>query len=301
MLIKSIARYDQVDTRTEDPLAGWERIAARNLHRVTSKSTAYVILVSRNAKDLGHMFDSVLKKGNVPKNRFGTSTIISILVHGSLFALVFYLTTRPPPVKEDLSEVKFFAAAPPPPPPPPPPPKKSVTKTEKTVVKKVDAIIQPKEIPQDKPKEAEPQKEEEDSSEDEGVEGGVEGGVVGGVVGGVLGGVVGGTIGGTLGGQGTEVLPFGEGMTRPVVDVAELTHSIYSREAREAQVQGTMIVRCHVMVDGSVNSCRIIKTLPHLAEAVLARIQSMRLKPATFQGKPISIDYVFNFKFELPR
>lgn len=244
------------------------------------------------------MFDSVLNKGNVQKSRFGTGTIISIVIHASLVAIVVYLTTRPPPVKEDVSEVKFFAAAPPPPPPPPPPPAHKKTQTEHKVVKKPDAIIQPKEIPQEKPKEAEPQKEEPASSasDDDGVEGGVEGGVVGGVVGGVIGGVIGGTVGGT----GTEVVAFGEGMTRPVIDIPDLQRSLYTREAREAQVHGMMIVKCKVLNDGTIEDCRVIKTLPFLGESVIKKLQSMRAKPGTFQGKPISIDYVFNFNFQMP-
>lgn len=240
------------------------------------------------------MFDSVLNKGNVPKSRFGTGTVISIAVHLGLVALTVYLTTRPPPIKEDLSEVKFFAAVPPPPPPPPPPPKKSSTKVERKVVPKPDAIIQPKEIPREKPKEAEP---EEASSDDDGVEGGVEGGVIGGVVGGVIGGVVGGTVGGT----GTDVVPFGEGMTRPQYDQGQLIHNLYTREATEARVEGMMIVKCNVLTDGTVRNCRVLKPLPHLSEAVIARIQSMKVQPATFQGRPIAIDYVFNFQFRMPR
>jgi periplasmic protein TonB len=243
------------------------------------------------------MFDSVLNKGTVPKSRFGTGTIISIAVHLGLVALTVYLTTRPPPVKEDLTEVKFFASAPPPPPPPPPPPKKSTTKVEKKVVPKPDQIIQPKEIPQEKPKEAEPAKEDTSSSEDEGVEGGVEGGVIGGVVGGVIGGVV----GGSLGGSGTDVVPFGEGMTRPTYDQSQLVHNLYTREATEARVEGMMIVKCNVLTDGTVKNCRVLKPLPHLSEAVINRIQSMRVQPASFQGRPIAIDYVFNFQFRLPR
>ena len=244
------------------------------------------------------MFDSVLNKGNVPQSRFGTGTVISIAVHVSLVALVVYLTTRPPPVKEDFNEVKFFAAAPPPPPPPPPPPAHK-KQTEHKVVKKPDAIIQPKEIPTEKPKEAEPKKEEASSaSDDDGVEGGVEGGVVGGVVGGVIGGVVGGTVGGT----GSDVLAFGEGMTRPDFDKSILQRGdVFSREAREAQVQGLMIVKCKVLADGTVQDCRVIKTLPFLAETVVHKLESMKIKPATFQGKPVSVDYVFNLNFKLPR
>jgi hypothetical protein len=56
-----------------------------------------------------------------------------------------------------------------------------------------------------------------------------------------------------------------------------------------------------VGVDGSVKNCRVIKPLPHLSELALAAMQSMTCKPATFQGQAISIDYVQNFQFKLPR
>jgi periplasmic protein TonB len=239
------------------------------------------------------MFDNVLNRGNVPKTRFGWGTTISVAVHVGLLGLTIYLTTRPPPVKEDLTEVKFFAMAPPPPPPPPPPPKRHEAKVETKVKPRSDQLIQPREIPQEKPKEEEHQDKAPDP--EEGVEGGVEGGMVGGVIGGVMGGVVGGSLGGT------DVVPFGEGMTRPEYDRSELVHNLYTREASEAAIQGMVIVKCNVLADGSVRNCRVLKPLPFLADAVVARIQSMRLRPATFQGKPISIDYVFNFSFAPPR
>jgi protein TonB len=236
------------------------------------------------------MFDSVLNRGNVPKTRFGWGTAISITVHVALVGLTIYLTTRPPPVKEDLTEVKFFAMAPPPPPPPPPPPKRT-TKVETKVKPRSDQIIQPKEIPQDRPKE----EEHKDTPPDEGVEGGVEGGMVGGVLGGVLGGAVGGI-------TGTDVVPFGEGMTRPECDKAAMTTGIYAREALEAQVEGLMLVKCNVLVDGTVRNCRVLKPLPFLSDPMVSRLQSLRCsRPAMYQGKAVSIDYVFNFKFTVPR
>ena len=60
-------------------------------------------------------------------------------------------------------------------------------------------------------------------------------------------------------------------------------------------------LKCNILIDGSVKNCRVIKPLPHLSEAVLAAMGSMTCKPATFQGQPISIDYVQNFQFKLPR
>lgn len=248
------------------------------------------------------MFDSVLTGGNVPKSRFGAGAVISVIVHVVLLGIVFFLSTRPPAVEKEDAEVKFFAAAPaaaPPPPPPPPPASKPKTqKTEKKVIKKPDQIIQPKEIPQDKPKEAEPEPAQEESSEAE--EGGQEGGVVGGVAGGVVGGVVGGQVGGTLGGTGPDVLPFGEGMTRPVGDASNRAPQ-YTREALEARIQGLMLVKCTITVEGELRNCRVIKPLPHMDKAVLDALSKWRFAPVTFQGRAVAVDYVIPVRLVIPR
>lgn len=245
------------------------------------------------------MFDSVLGKGSAPKSRLGAGTVISIAFHAALLLGVFMMSTYEPEEEEGPEATVTFFAAPPPPPPPPPPPKRksSQQKVEKKIIKKPDVIQQPKTIPIEKPPEVEPAPEEEiTEEEDEGVEGGVEGGVVGGVVGGVLGGVVGGQLGGQLG---SEVLPFGEGMTRPVK--LEGREPQYTREALEARVQGLMIVKCVITIEGKVENCRIIKPLPHMEQAVLQALSTQRYKPVTFQGRPVSVDYVFNIRLVLPK
>lgn len=248
------------------------------------------------------MFDSVLDRGQGPKSRFGVGTAISVILHVGLFGLALWLSMRPPPAEEKEIEVTLKAtmAPPPPPPPPPPPASSSKPKTQQKKPKKPDQIVQPKEIPKEAPKEAEPSEEpqQEEASEEE-VEGGVEGGVAGGVVGGVVGGVIGGVVGGQLGGTGTDVLPFGAGMTRP--EKISGPQPEYTREALEARVAGTMIVKCVVTVEGRVERCRIIKPLPHMERAVLDALTSSRYKPVTFQGRPVQVDYTFTLNFKLPR
>ncbi|MFP2925722.1 energy transducer TonB [Pyxidicoccus sp. 3LG] len=248
------------------------------------------------------MFDSVLDRGQGPRSRFGVGATVSVILHVGLFGLAFWLSTRPPPVEEKEIEVTLKAtmAPPPPPPPPPPPASSSKPKTQQKKPKKPDQIVQPKEVPKEVPKEAEPAEEpaEEEATEEE-VEGGVEGGVAGGVVGGVVGGVIGGVVGGQLGGTGTDVLPFGAGMTRP--EKISGPQPEYTREALEARVAGTMIVKCVVTVEGRVERCRIIKPLPHMDRAVLDALTSSRYKPVTFQGRPVQVDYTFTLNFKLPR
>jgi len=228
-----------------------------------------------------------------------------VILHVGLFALSLWLSSRPQEEPEEAitTEVTLKMGQMAPPPPPPPPPAPSKKKTNPTPKKpKKDVIIPPKEIPQTKPPEVEQTDaapaEEEEASEEE-VEGGVEGGVAGGVVGGVVGGVIGGVVGGQLGGTGTDVLPFGEGMTRPEPLVAPKIE--YTREALAARVQGLMIVKCVITTEGKLERCRIIKPLAHMEQAVLDALYSARYKPVTFQGRPVAVDYVFNLRLQMPR
>ena len=88
-------------------------------------------------------------------------------------------------------------------------------------------------------------------------------------------------------------------MTRPKL-ISGPSKFEYTREALEARVEGTMIVRCTLTVEGRAQNCRIIKPLPHLEESVLATIAKQRYTPVTFQGRPVNVDYTFTFKFVLP-
>jgi protein TonB len=242
------------------------------------------------------VFDSVVARQNLPSSRSGAGFVITVAVHAAVLALVVYYSNRKLEQKADDPDVKFFAARPPPPPPPPPPagsssPKVETKKVEKKP-RKPQEIIQPKEIPKEKPKEAEPEPEPpepEAAAPDAqaGVQGGTEGGTEGGQIGGQLGGVIGGTVGGTLG----EVLPFGDGMTRPIPSPDNVPPR-YTREALEAKIEGLMLVKCVITTEGHLENCRIIKPLPHMAEAVLTALKAWRFAPVMFQGRPVSVDYV---------
>jgi protein TonB len=96
----------------------------------------------------------------------------------------------------------------------------------------------------------------------------------------------------------SEVLPFGEGMSPP--RLIEGPEPVYTREAREAKVQGTMLVRCVITTAGSLSQCRVIKPLPLLEQPVLEALARRRYTPVTFQGRPVNVAYVIPFRFELP-
>jgi serine/threonine-protein kinase len=97
-----------------------------------------------------------------------------------------------------------------------------------------------------------------------------------------------------------DVVPFGEGMTRPVL-MQPGRPITYTREAIAARVEGVSIVRCVITAEGSVERCKVIKPLPFMDEAVLEHLQSQRFQPVTYQGKPVSVGYNFSVRLTLPR
>ncbi|HZJ54331.1 MAG TPA: TonB family protein [Myxococcaceae bacterium] len=97
-----------------------------------------------------------------------------------------------------------------------------------------------------------------------------------------------------------DVVPFGEGMTRPVL-LQSGRPITYTREAIAARVEGVSIVRCVITAEGAVERCKVIKPLPFMDDAVLEHLQSQRFQPVTYQGHPVSVGYNFSVRLTLPR
>ena len=257
------------------------------------------------------MFETVNTRGRRSGKRVSEGAITSLVIHGVMVLVIIALSTGDsqggPKKPTDYSKVTFKdmpePAAPPPPPPPnqpppppPPPPPPAAAKVQETpkVPKKPKKNVAPK---PDTAVVAPPVK---DPPPAEPVAGGVEGGVEGGKEGGVVGGKIGGVEGGTVGGTGTVpsnmVLPFGSGMERPRKISGRDPE--YSREAMAAQVEGLMIVRCVIELDGTLQDCKVIKTLPYMEAAVLEALATHKYTPVMFQGKPQRVNYTFNIKLK---
>jgi eukaryotic-like serine/threonine-protein kinase len=97
-----------------------------------------------------------------------------------------------------------------------------------------------------------------------------------------------------------DLLPFGEGMTRPVL-IERGRPVQFTREALEAKVEGMMIIRCTITTEGHVERCQVLKSLPFLEQAVLENLYSSRYTPVTFQGKPVAVGYTFNVRLAPPK
>jgi protein TonB len=194
---------------------------------------------------------------------------------------------------EKLVEVKFLkqaAPTPPAPPPPPPAPKRKVVQQKpKTEQKPRPAMMQPKEMPQEL-KLPDPNEPPEEESSDEGVEGGVVGGVVGGMT----------------GGSAAPPPPpprgpveFNATMTPPALLAGPPLE--YTQQALEREIEGTMMVKCIVRVDGTVHDCRVLKSVPYMDRAVVSVLERRRYKPATQGGQALDVEYTFTIKLKLPQ
>jgi periplasmic protein TonB len=245
------------------------------------------------------MFDSILE-GNKPLRRVGRGAMVSLMVHVVLVGLVVVISIRmgKKGIKTALTAVTFVQAKPVAPPPPPPPPPRA-SRRPRRQIKPVTPIDTTKTLVKAK-ENAETSTEEKNDTKDEDDDGGQEGGVAGGVKGGVVGGVVGGQLGGKLGGQlqKAAAIPFGAGMTRPQKISGK--DPVYTREALAAKIEGLMIVRCVITVEGKLEGCKVIKPLPYMEKAVLEALATHQYTPVTFQGKPVSVNYVFNIKLVIP-
>jgi protein TonB len=96
----------------------------------------------------------------------------------------------------------------------------------------------------------------------------------------------------------TEVLPFRDGMTRPAL--LSKVDPLYTREAREANVEGLILTKCVISTLGTLKSCRIVKGIPLMDQAVLSALAQWRYSPVLYQGKAVTVEYVIPVRLVRP-
>lgn len=71
-------------------------------------------------------------------------------------------------------------------------------------------------------------------------------------------------------------------------------------EAIAQRVQGTIIAKCLVTVEGVLKDCHLLKSLPHMDAAVLDYLQRGRYSPLTYNGEPRAMSYTFTLRINPP-
>jgi len=218
---------------------------------------------------------------------------VSIALHALVLLVVVVvplITSEELP--EPTSAVKAFfvePAAPPPPPPPPPPPAPK-------------AVVQPKvaatPVPQENPKFTAPVEVPDQIKPEEGIDLGVEGGVPGGVEGGVPGGVVGGVVGGLPDAPPpTQAVRVGGNIKEPK-KLKDVKPS-YPDIAKQARVQGVVILECTISPQGKVSEVKILRGIPLLDAAAIEAVKQWVYTPTLLNGVPVPVIMTVTVNFRL--
>jgi len=76
----------------------------------------------------------------------------------------------------------------------------------------------------------------------------------------------------------------------------------YTPQALQNDVQGLMVVKCIVTVEGAVHSCRVLQGLPFMNRPVVEALERRRYLPARLSdGRPVEVDYTFRIRLQLPQ
>jgi protein TonB len=73
----------------------------------------------------------------------------------------------------------------------------------------------------------------------------------------------------------------------------------YPDLAREANVDGTVMVQALVGKDGKVKDTKVVKSIPMLNDAALAAVKQWVFKPALSNNKPVAVWVAVPVKFSL--
>src|SRR5207247_1003778 len=162
-------------------------------------------------------------------------------------------------------QLMTFLVAPPPPPPPPPPPAAVPIKTVKVV--QTDIINGQLRTPTKIPEKVQMVKEEE--APPPAMTAGAVGGVAGGGPGGQMGGVIGGIISSTPVAVPKAATPqrvrVSQGVSQGLL--IRKVQPAYPPLARQARIQGQVVLQAEISKDGSIENLRLISGHPMLAPA----------------------------------
>jgi protein TonB len=241
--------------------------------------------------------DSLIESGGRLKTKRGVTTVISfalqVLLVGVL-VLIPLLFTEALPKQQLLT----FLVAPPPPPPPPPPPAAAPIKIVKQI--QTDIVNGQLRTPTKIPEKVQMIKEDE-APPPMAATGGVVGGVPGGVPGGQMGGVIGGIISSTPVAVPKVATPqrvrVSQGVSQGLL--IRKVQPAYPPLARQARIQGNVVLTAEISKDGSIENLRLVSGHPMLAPAAIEAVKQWKYKPYFLNGEPVEVETQVTVIFSL--
>jgi len=240
--------------------------------------------------------DSLLESGGRLKTKRGRTTTFAIfleIIAIGIMVLLPLIFTEALPKQMTMS---FLVAPPPPPPPPPPPaaPVKIVKVIQTDIVN--GALRTPTKIPQKiqmiKEDEAPPP-----VMASSGVVGGVPGGIPGGQMGGVIGGIISSTPVAVPKVAAPQRVRVSSGVSTGLL--IRRVNPTYPPLARQARIQGQVVLHAVISKDGSIEGLTLISGHPMLAPAAIDAVKQWKYKPYLLNGEPVEVDTEVQVNFTL--
>jgi protein TonB len=130
-------------------------------------------------------------------------------------------------------------------------------------------------------------------------------GVVGGVPGGIPGGQMGGVIGGIISSTPVAVpkvatpqrVRVSQGVTQGLL--IRKVQPNYPPLARQARIQGSVLLQAEISKDGTIQNLRLISGHPMLAPAAIEAVKQWKYKPYILNGEPVEVETQITVNFTL--
>jgi protein TonB len=241
--------------------------------------------------------DSLIESGGRLSTKRGATTLFSFVLQVMLIGLLILiplLYTEALPKQQLMT----FLVAPPPPPPPPPPPAAAPVKVVKTV--QTDIVNGQLRTPTKIPEKVQMIKEEEAPPPvmaSSGVVGGVPGGVPGGQMGGVIGGIISSTPVAVPKVATPQRVRVSQGVSQGLL--VRKVQPNYPPLARQARIQGSVLLQAEISKDGSIENLRLISGHPMLAPAAIEAVKQWKYKPYFLNGEPVEVETQITVNFTL--
>jgi protein TonB len=240
------------------------------------------------------LFEDLIESDVVAhKTKKSLTLPVSIALHAVILLAILVVPLLSSEVlPEPNAAVKAFfvePAAPPPPPPPPPPPAPKPVNVPRPVTTPPPTNPDTFTAPVDVPEEIMPE---------EGVDLGVDGGVPGGVEGGVPGGVVGGVVGGLPDAPPpVQAVRVGGQIKEP--KKLKNVPPVYPDIARQARVQGVVILECTISPQGKVTEVKVLRGIPLLDQSAIDAVKQWVYTPTLLNGVPVPVIMTVTVNFRL--
>jgi periplasmic protein TonB len=234
------------------------------------------------------MFNELLESSSEKKKtNTGWSVILSAIVQISALSVLILI---PLIYTQALPKAMLSTLLVAPPPPPPPPPVKEVIKPVARLIQS-GKLLQPRAIPKDVAvfKEAElPPDVINNNANESGVFGGIPGQ-------------------GIMAGSGPVTPPpkpaapvrIKQGGEVTAASIITQTRPVYPSLARQARIQGTVVLHAIIDKDGQVAKLEVVSGHPLLVQSALEAVKQWRYKPTQLNGEPVEVDTTIQVTFAI--